>query len=315
MGSIINLRQKIEEYRELTDGRGFLKFFKEQCKIFHPARGLISPEVYPVFEEIVKSFFNDHFVIILKSRQVGISTLFANLGLYSCIFFPGTQVGVISRRQEDAISFLDRAKRSRDNLPFYFKTKLRADNRLSLIFVSGSKFLTSAPTRDAFRGETLSILIIDEAGACNNIERLYSSAYLTLSQNFDKMRTRQAPYGIVIISTGGFLTEPSVRWFYRMWNEAKDGQNPYKAFKVHWREVGLSEEWYEKQKAALNYNQDLISTELDCGFVSRESDKAVFDEEVLKDIGEMVKNIPSIDWNFYLSYVKESDNATEGFKS
>lgn len=299
---IVNWVKKIEEYRELEDGKGFLKFFEEQCKIFHPARGIISPTVPQIFRDIVKAFFNDHFVIILKSRQVGVSTLFANLGLYACIFFPGTAVGVISRRKDDAISFLERAKNSRAHLPVVFKTALISDNKLSLHFASGSKFLTSAPTKDAFRGETLSILIIDEAGACSNIERLYSSAYLTLSQNFDKLRTRKAPYGIVIISTGGFLTEPSVKWFNRMWNEARDGANPYKAFKVHWKDVNLPEEWYEKQKAALNHNPDLITTELDCGFIIRDSDSAIFNQDILNKIKENVEKIHIVDWEFYKKY-------------
>lgn len=153
--TIINL---ISEYRKLENGEGFLKFFKEACKIFHPARGLISPDIYPLMEELVKAFFNHHFVIVLKSRQIGISTLFANIGLYSCIFFPGTAVGVVSRRKDDAITFLDRAKMSWQNLPWYLKPKLLFDNRLSLVWAKGSKFLTSAPTVDAFRGETLSML-------------------------------------------------------------------------------------------------------------------------------------------------------------
>lgn len=301
-----SLIQKIREFQELENGIGFSKFFKEVCKVFHPARGLISPEIYPIFEEIIKAFFENHFVIILKSRQVGISTLFSNIALYSCIFFPGTAVGVVSRRKDDAITFLDRARWSWNHLPFYFKPRLLADNRLSLVWVSGSKFLVSAPTKDAFRGETLSVLIIDEAGACRNIDKLYSSAYLTLSKNFETLRTRKAPYGIVIISTGGFLSDPSVKWFKTMWEEAKEGSNPYKAFKVHWKDVNLDEDWYKKQCAALGNNPDLIKIELDCGFITREAGSGVFDPGILEKIKENTERYNIIDWGFYERYVKRT---------
>jgi hypothetical protein len=50
-------------------------FFKNYLKIQHPVRGLIPFEMYPFQEDCVEEFNDHRFNIILKSRQLGISTL------------------------------------------------------------------------------------------------------------------------------------------------------------------------------------------------------------------------------------------------
>ena len=54
-------------------------FFKNYVKIQHPVKGLIPFDMFPFQESCVEDFNEHRFNIVLKSRQLGISTLVAAL--------------------------------------------------------------------------------------------------------------------------------------------------------------------------------------------------------------------------------------------
>ena len=61
-------------------------FFRKYCYIQHPKRGKILFDLYQ-FQERVMGELNDHrFNVILKSRQLGISTLSAGYSLWMMLF-------------------------------------------------------------------------------------------------------------------------------------------------------------------------------------------------------------------------------------
>ena len=52
-----------------------INWIKNSIKIQHPAHGLLPFNLYDFQEKIIKLFLAKHFIITLKSRQVGLSTL------------------------------------------------------------------------------------------------------------------------------------------------------------------------------------------------------------------------------------------------
>ena len=52
-------------------------FMKKYCKIQHPTRGKIKFDLYDFQENMLNDFTTNRYNIILKSRQLGISTLSA----------------------------------------------------------------------------------------------------------------------------------------------------------------------------------------------------------------------------------------------
>ncbi len=297
---------EIKKCQVLKDGAGFLYWAENYSKVFHPARGIVTPKFCPVVQDLIKTFFNEHFVIVLKSRQIGMSTLFSLIDFYTATLFPGSSIGIISRTRQDSIGFLEKGKWCWKYLPAWLRPKLITDNKMSMQWLHGSKILTSAPVKNAFRSETLDILEIDEVVAARGIVDIYTAAYLTISQNLSKLRTRNAPWGLALISTGGYVIEPQVKWFYQMWDKALHGEIQYKPFKVHWSDVGMSEEWYKEQCKILNWDKDRILTELDCGFVFRSRNKSVFDEELLKSIARNISFQQIADYNSNYQEILES---------
>ena len=69
-----------EEYRKC--GADPIYFMKKYCVIQHPVRGKIPFHLYPFQENCLTDFKDNRFNIILKSRQLGLSTLSAGYILW-----------------------------------------------------------------------------------------------------------------------------------------------------------------------------------------------------------------------------------------
>ena len=62
-----------EEYKKCAVDP--IYFMKKYCKIQHPKQGKINFNLYPFQERVLKQFRKKDYNIILKARQLGISTL------------------------------------------------------------------------------------------------------------------------------------------------------------------------------------------------------------------------------------------------
>ena len=86
-------------------------WIKENVKISHPAHGLLPFELYDFQEKIIKLFLAQHFVITLKSRQVGLSTLTQAICLWSAMHYANFNVLILSTGQRNAASFLGKIRK------------------------------------------------------------------------------------------------------------------------------------------------------------------------------------------------------------
>ena len=77
-------------------------FFKKYCYIQHPKRGKILFDLYPFQEDSLKQIADNRYNIILKSRQLGISTLTAGYALWKMLFKSDFNVLVIGNHSSEA---------------------------------------------------------------------------------------------------------------------------------------------------------------------------------------------------------------------
>jgi len=61
-------------------------FMRKYCHIQHPTRGRILFNLYPFQEKVLRLWRDNPYDIVLKSRQLGISTLVAGYSLWLMIF-------------------------------------------------------------------------------------------------------------------------------------------------------------------------------------------------------------------------------------
>ena len=114
-------------------------FLKKYCMIQHPIQGKIPFHLYPFQEETINDFKENRFNIILKARQLGISTLTAGYSLWLMTFFQDKNILVIATKQDTAKNLVTKVRVMHANLPSWLKQRCVEDNKLSLRYVNGSQ--------------------------------------------------------------------------------------------------------------------------------------------------------------------------------
>ena len=190
-------------------------FFKKYCYIQHPHRGKILFNLYPFQEDLMDNVSNNRFNVILKSRQLGISTMSAGYSLWLMLFHEDKNILVIATKQEVAKNLVTKVRFMHDNLPSWLKGQTEEDNKLSLRLRNGSQIKATSAAGDAGRSEALSMLIIDEAAFINNVEEIWTSAQSTLSTGGGAI-VLSTPNGVGnwFISSGHTVVEgATLQWY------------------------------------------------------------------------------------------------------
>ena len=240
-------------------------FMKKYCQIQHPQRGKILFHLYPFQEQALKEISDNDYNIILKSRQLGISTLTAGYSLWMMIFNSDKNVLVIATKQEVAKNLVLKVRTMHDLLPSWLKNQCIEDNKLSLRFKNGSQIKAVSAASDAGRSESLSLLIIDEAAFIDYIDEIWASSQQTLA-NGGRAIILSTPNG-----TGNF--------FHKTWVGAETGHNEFNTILLPWTvHPERDQSWRDKQTRLLG--EKLAAQECDCDFIS--SGHTVIDGSIIK---------------------------------
>ena len=228
-------------------------FMKKYCQIQHPTRGRIPFKLYPFQEHSLEDLSDHDYNIILKSRQLGISTLSAGYSLWLMLFQEDKNVLVIATKQEVAKNLVTKVREMHNYLPSWLKGTTVEDNKLSLRFKNGSQIKAVSSSGDAGRSEALSLLVIDEAAFIDKIDEIWASAQQTLATG-GKAIILSTPNG-----TGNF--------FHKTWVAAEEGRNKFNTIRLHWSlHPERDQEWRNEQEQLLGAK--MAAQECDCDFVS-----------------------------------------------
>jgi hypothetical protein len=247
-----NLREIIRaEYKKCIEDP--IYFMKKYVKIQHPVRGTVSFELYPFQENTLRDFVDNSLNIVLKSRQMGISTLTAAYSLWLMTFHSDKNILCISITQETAKEIVTKVRFANDNLPAWLKVPCVEDNRLSLRLKNGSQIKAVSSAGTAGRSAALSLLIIDEAAFIDGIEEIWLSAQYTLSTG-GRAIVLSTPNGV-----GNF--------FHKTWVEAEEGKNNFKTIRLPWHlHPERDQTWRDKQTELSGVKG--AAQECDCDFAT-----------------------------------------------
>lgn len=213
-------------------------FMKKYCQIQHPQKGKILFQLYDFQEKALKTIAENDYSIILKSRQLGISTLTAGYSLWLMIFHSDKNVLVIATKQEVAKNLVLKVRTMHDLLPSWLKSQCIEDNKLSLRFKNGSQIKAVSAAADAGRSEALSLLIIDEAAFIDYIDEIWASSQQTLA-NGGRAIILSTPNGV-----GNF--------FHKTWVGAETSENGFTPILLPWTvHPDRNQEWRDKQTRLL----------------------------------------------------------------
>ncbi len=248
-------------------------FFKNYLKIQHPVRGLIPFDTFPFQDDCVDKFNDHRFNIVLKSRQLGLSTLVAAYSVWMAIFQREKNILIIATKLAVAQNFIIKVKTMIRSLPKWLLIpEIVSNNKQMIQFNHGSQIKAIPTSEDAGRSEALSLLIVDEAAFVRNFDTIWTGIYPTISTG-----------GRVII-----LSTPNGAGgqYYKLYADAEAGLNEFNAIKIPWdAHPERDQQWFDKTTANMSKRQ--IAQEYLCDFTT--SGETFLDNNAIEWIRQCVK--------------------------
>ena len=235
-------------------GKDPVYFFNKYVKIQHATKGTLGFDTYDFQDDCVKDFNDHRFNVIVKSRQLGLSTLVAAYAVWLAIFYKDKNVLVIATKLAVAQNFIRKVKFAIRSLPpWLLMPEIISNNKQSLEFSNGSIVKAVPTSEDAGRSEALSLLIVDEAAFVRNFDDLWMGLYPTLSTG-GRAIILSTPNGV-----GG--------QYYDLYTQAESGDNDFNAIKLPWDvHPERDDTWFDKETKNMTKRQ--IAQELLCDFQS-----------------------------------------------
>ena len=281
----LDKKQRVKEI--LKCGKDPAYFLKTYARISHPMHGLILFNTYP-FQDKLLSDFNDHrFNVILKARQLGISTVTAGYIAWMMLFHRDKAVLVMATKFATATNLVKKVKKIMKNLPEWILiAKIKTDNSTSFELSNGSSIKAASTSGDAGRSEALSLLVLDEAEHIEGLEELWTGLYPTLSTG-GRCIALSTPNGVG-------------NWFHKTCADAESKSNNFHLTTLPWHvHPERDEVWFKKETRNMSRRQ--IAQELECNFNT--SGETVIDAEdmewLLANVCEP-KHRTGFDRNFWI---------------
>jgi len=263
-----NPKTKKEIRKEIIRcGKDPLYFITNYIKIAHPIRGTILFDMYDFQQDAVRDFQEHRYNIILKARQLGISTTVAAYACWMALFHRDKNVLVVATKLSTAANLVKKTRAMYKNLPPWLRiSDLAIDNKTSMELENGSQVKAVSTSGDAGRSEACSCLIIDEAAFVEGLDELWAGLQPTLSTGGSCIAL-SSPNGV-----GG--------WFHKQYSEAEEQKNNFNDIKLPWDvHPDHDQEWFDNESK--NMSQRDVAQELLCSFNAS---------------GETVIHVDDIDW-------------------
>jgi hypothetical protein len=238
----LHIEQRWRDYSNSPE-----KFFRECVWVpagekFGKGRGRVQLELFDYQQETLDVFRGNRYVIVLKARQLGLTTVAMAYALWMLMFRPGSNIVMVSRSQTAADKALELLDFMYQFLPESIKAHGPQPDSLaakhhSYRFSDGMvSQITSYPaTKTVAAGQTASLVLWDEAALAEYQE----DAFRTL------MPTTDAGGSMIVFSTarGGH------NLFARLYRDAERGENEFRSLFFPWHvSKMISAEDYENKK-------------------------------------------------------------------
>lgn len=127
-------------------------------------------------------------------HNCGMSTVFALYAFWRTHFFEAESIDVVSTKQSKAQQFVKKIFPTMNSLPDWMKTPIKSLNQQKVVFAhkngSSSEIISESQSETAGRGDSLSVLILDEVAFYQSekmVRQIVASAQPTLSKTGGQM--------------------------------------------------------------------------------------------------------------------------------
>lgn len=222
-------------------------FINTYCQITDPNRvGNWFPfTLWPQQRRALSEIEQEKRIVALKARQLGITWLALAYALWQMLFKTGASVLTFSRTGDDAASHILRITGMWERLPDFLRIRETKANEKSLILNNGSHIKAFTTTKHSGRGETASLVIIDEGAFIDFLRQLLNAAEETMD----------AGGQLILLSTND-KAKPH-NHFAKTYRAAIAGANGYHPLFLSWKaRPTRTADWYA-EKVATKEQDDL----------------------------------------------------------
>ena len=251
----------------VKSGKKPVYFINTYCKIPHPGKGLIPFKTYDFQADLVDDLALHRFIVVLKARQLGISTITAAYVAWLVLFHRDKNVLIVATKLATAANLVKKVKTILKNLPPWLKiANFSVDNKNSIELTNGSQVKASSTSGDAGRSEALSLLVIDEAAHIDGLDELWTGLYPTISTGGR----------CIAISTPNGVGD----WFHETFVGAESGENEFLPVNLPWDvHPERDEEWFKTETKNMSRRQ--IAQEYECNF-NTSGDTVIHGDDILR---------------------------------
>jgi hypothetical protein len=209
--------------------------------IAHPARGRILFSLRGAQRNALIHWDNNRYSLTLKARQIGWSTLVAAHQFWLAFFTPDQNIIDLSRTEREAVQLLRKTKYGFSHLPSWMLDRgprSLVEHQQRMFFGNGSQIVSMPSASDPARGESATLIVVDEWAFLPNPEEAWSSIEPV------------ADVGGRII--GLSTANGSGNFFHQLWVGASTGNNKFESMFYPWSATeDRDDSWYESKCQAM----------------------------------------------------------------
>ncbi len=248
--------QQADKVKEILHcGKDPIYFINTYVKIQTTTEGTVEFNTFDFQDDCIRAFLEHRFNIVVKSRQLGLSTISAAYALWMALFHKDKNILVIATKLPTAVNFIKKVKFMLKSLPPWLLLAEYRDTQQSVVFSNGSEVKAIPTSDDAGRSEALSLLIVDEAAIIKNFDDIWAGLYPTLSTGGSAILI-STPKGV-----GGM--------YHKIYSEATAGLNNFNPIRLPWHvHPERDEDWFREDSKQFAGDQKRIGQEYLCDFVS-----------------------------------------------
>jgi hypothetical protein len=238
MSRLGELRQEAE-WRKCARDESY--FLRKYWFIAHPARGRILFDLRGAQSEALNRWANNRYSLTLKARQIGWTTLVAAHQFWLAFFHDDQNIIDLSRTERESVLLLKKTKYGFKHMPDWLLARgpqSVVEHQQRMGFSNGSQIASMPSASDPARGESASLVVVDEWAFLPNPEEAWASIEPV------------ADVGGRII--GLSTANGSGNFFHQLWVGATTGNNRFDSMFFPW---SASEDrdisWYESKKDSM----------------------------------------------------------------
>ena len=271
MGRLTELQQEAE-WRHCCESESY--FLRNYWHIAHPAQGKILFDLRNAQSSALRHWDDNRYSLTLKARQIGWTTLVAAHQFWMAFFKDDQNIIDLSRTERESVLLLRKTKYGFKHLPDWLVARgpdSLMEHQQRMAFSNGSQITSMPSASDPARGESASLVVVDEWAFLPNPEEAWASIEPV------------ADVGGRII--GLSTANGSGNFFHELWVGSSTGTNRFAPMFFPWSATeDRDESWYQSKKESMlpwQLAQEYPTTPEEA-FIK--SGNPVFDLDVLEDM-------------------------------